>query len=63
LIVGRLEQSVDRHRNRADLDGAEKTDGELGAVEQEQEDALLNADTSLRKPFPKRFTSSRAGGN
>jgi len=50
LIVCRLEQSVDRHRNCTDLDGAEETDGEFGAVVQEQEDAFFDAHAEMAQP-------------
>jgi hypothetical protein len=43
LVVGRLPQRVGRHRDGADLDRAKKRVDELRAVEQQQQDALLDA--------------------
>jgi hypothetical protein len=47
VIVRCLEQRVDRNRDGPNLDGAEKTDSELGSVEQKQEDSFLDPDPEL----------------
>ena len=54
LVVVRLEQRVDRNRDRADLDRAEERGDERGAVGQKEHDALvtLHAKIAQRVPGP-----------
>ena len=42
-VIGGFQQSVDRDRNRPDLDRTEKADSKLGRIQQQQEDALFDA--------------------
>ena len=49
LVVGRLEQRVGRDRDGSDLDGTEKTEYELGRVEQQQHDPLFPAHAQVHQ--------------
>ena len=74
MVVGRFKQGIDRDWDGSDLDRPEEAEGELGAVEQEQEDAFLNSHPELPQrvseavyPFPELAVSdadvSRLDGN
>ena len=50
FIVGGLQQSVDRDGHGSNLNGAEKTGGKFRGIEQQEENAFLDAHLKLAKP-------------